>query len=480
MSLAFATIRQLKEKLKNKEISPKELLDYFIKRFEKYDPKIGSALEVFNTDSILEKSNKNGSLYAIPGLIKDNICQKDRITSCGSKILENFRATYDATVIETLKAEGAFLVGRANMDEFAMGTSNEYVAFKKVVNPWDNSRVPGGSSGGSAAAVAAGLVPWALGSETGGSVRLPSAFCNLVGLKPTYGRVSRYGLIAYCSSFDQIGVFARNVYDNALIFSLISGQDRRDSTSLNVPKKDYTQNLDGELKPGLTIGIIEDALDAKGMDSEVKELVNNAIKEYEKMGVKIKRVKFPTLDYSLSVYAILTRAEAASNLARFDGVRYGFRDKGAKTLAQMYSKTRQNGFGAEVRLRIMVGNYVLSTGHAEDFYVNAHKVRQLMVKQAKELFSDVDLLLLPTQVMSAFKFGTFTDPLHMDLQDYCTAFVNIIGVPAISIPCGFTKNNLPVGLQLVGPHLSEDLIFQTAYAYEQNMPWHTMHPKELD
>lgn len=480
MSLSFATIRELKEKLKNKEITPPELLDYFIKRFEKYDGKIGSALEVFDTESILKKSNNQGSLYGIPGLIKDNICQEERITSCGSKILQNFRATYDATAIKSLKNEGALLVGRGNMDEFAMGTSNEYAAFKKVVNPWDNSRVPGGSSGGPAAAVAAGLVPWALGSETGGSVRLPAAFCNLVGLKPTYGRISRYGLVAYCSSFDQIGVFARNVYDNALVLSLIAGHDQRDSTTLNVEKKDYTKNLDGKIKPGLTIGIVEDALDAKGMDSEVKELINNAIKEYEKLGVKIKKVKFPTLDYSLSVYAILTRAEAASNLSRFDGVRYGLRDKNATTLSQMYSKTRQNGFGAEVRLRIMIGNYVLSTGHAEDFYVNAHKVRQLMAKQAQELFKEVDLLLLPTQVIPAFKFGTFTDPLQMDLQDYCTAFANIIGVPAISVPCGFTKDKLPVGLQLVGPHLSEELILQTAYAYEQIMPWHKMHPSGLD
>jgi aspartyl-tRNA(Asn)/glutamyl-tRNA(Gln) amidotransferase subunit A len=481
MSLAFATISQLKEKLEKKEITPKELTQYFVNRFKKFDDKLKSSLEIFDTESILKNSSAQGFLNGIPGLIKDNIMQQDRITSCASKILENFKATYDATAIKRLKEQGALLLGRANCDEFAMGSSNETSAFAKTANPWDLSRVPGGSSGGSAAAVAAGLIPWALGSETGGSVRLPAAFCNLVGLKPTYGYVSRYGLVAYASSLDQIGVFTRTVYDNALVFSSICGNDPMDSSTVQDQAKDFTKNLTPKLKDGLKIGIIDNTLNAQGIDPHVYELIKNAISVYEKLGAKIKYINLPSLDYSAASYFILSRAEAASNLARFDGVRYGHRTKNAKTLAQMYCKTRQEGFGKEVKTRILIGNYVLSAGHAAQYYQNARKVQKLMSQEFMKAFEDVDVLIAPTQSAPAFKFGAFDqDKLQMDLQDYFTCFANQIGVPAISVPCGFTKENLPVGFQLIGPHLSEQLLFNTALAYEQETDWHKMHPEGFE
>jgi aspartyl-tRNA(Asn)/glutamyl-tRNA(Gln) amidotransferase subunit A len=481
MSLAFATIKQLREKLSKKEITPAELLKYYIKRFEKFDNKLGSALEIFDEASILNKSQNQGALNSIPGLIKDNICQEGRIASCASKILQNYQATYNATVIENLKNDGALFIGRANCDEFAMGSSNEYSAYKKAYNPWDVTRVPGGSGGGSAAAVAAGLIPWALGSETGGSVRLPAAFCGIVGNKPTYGRVSRNGLIAYASSLDQIAINTRTVYDNAIVMSAMAGHDPKDSSTLDVGKIDYTKNLTGKIKDGLTIGIIDNALNAEGMNQEVHALITQATKELEKLGAKIKYVKLPTMDYSAATYFILSRAEAASNLARFDGVRYGYRNKEVATLQEMYEKTRRDGFGTEVKARILIGNYVLSAGHADAYYLNAQKVQRLMRKEVNDLFADVDLLICPTQAAPAFKIGAFSeDKLAMDLQDYFTAFVNITGVPAISIPCGFTKENLPVGFQIIGPHLSEELIYQTAYAYEQQTPWHTMHPQGFE
>lgn len=481
--LAFATVKELKEKLLKKEFSKKELLDYFIKRFEKYDNKLGSALEVFDQKSILQKTDQsdNGILNGIPGLIKDVICQEGRITSCASKILQNFKSTYDATAIEKLKKQGALLVGRANCDEFAMGSTNEYSAYKNAYNPWDLSRVPGGSSGGSASAVAAGLVPWSLGSETGGSVRLPAAFCNLVGIKPTYGRISRYGLIPYASSLDQIGVFTRTVYDNALVFSVIAGNDPKDSSSLNASSIDYTKSLTGKLKEGLKIGVITNAYQAENIDSEIYNAIEKSIKDFEKLGAKIKYVQLPAMEYSDATYFIISRAEAASNLARFDGVRYGYRNEQAETLNDVYKKSRHDGFGFEVRLRILVGNYVLSAGHAAQYYQNAKKVQLLLRKQYLELFNDVDILMLPIHAAPAFKIGLFgEDRLKMDLHDFFTGFINLIGAPSLAVPCGMTKNNLPIGFQLAGNHLSEELLFQTAYAYEQINPWYTMHPKEFD
>lgn len=480
-SLAFATITDLLAKLEKKELSSKEILNYFIKRFEKFDPQVKAALEIFNAESVLAASAAKGPLAGIPGILKDNICQKDRKLTCASNILKNFVATYDATASKRLKDDGALLLGRANLDEFAMGSSTETSAFGRTYNPWDLSRVPGGSSGGSIAAVAAGLVPWALGSETGGSVRQPAGFCNLIGLKPTYGLISRYGLVAYASSLDQIGIATRTVKDNALILSSIAGQDIHDSSTLPVEKKNYVANLSGKIKEGLVIGVIENALQAEGVSDEVHSATEQAIKQLEKLGATIKRLTLPIMDYSAAIYFILSRAEAASNLARFDGVRYGYRDKEAKTLLEMYEDTRLNGFGKEVKARIMIGNYVLSVGHAADFYNNAKQAQRFMRTEFERAFAEVDLLLLPTAPSTAFKFGAFDDnKLAMDLQDYFTCSANIAGVPAISIPCGFSKENLPIGFQLMGPHLSEDLLYQTAYAYEQVTPWHTMYPKSFE
>ncbi len=476
-SLKFATIQEIKSLIDKKEVSTSEVLEFYLERFAQIDPKIKSALEVFDKDSILKMSTGKGVLAGIPGLIKDNINQEGRVASCASKILENYTAAYDATVIARLKEQGALLVGRANMDEFAMGSSTETSAYLITKNPWDVSRVPGGSSGGSAAAVAAGLVPWSLGSDTGGSVRQPAGFCNLVGLKPTYGSVSRYGLIAYASSLDQIGVFSKTVYDNALVYSAIAGRDEKDSSTLDLSQQDYTQNLTSKFPAGLKIGIVENALQATELDSEVKIVIEQAITDLEKAGVTIKRIQLPALDYAAATYFILSRAEAASNLARFDGVRYGYRAQDIANLEEMYTKTRHDGFGREVRVRMMVGNYVLSSGHSGKYYNNAKKVQQLISHQFNEAFADVDLLLMPTQACPAFKFGAYDDnKLQMDLQDYFTAAVNIAGVPGISIPAGFSKDGLPIGLQLIGPHLSESKLFQVGHAYQQMTDWHTKNP----
>jgi len=476
-TLKFATIQDIKKLLDTKEVSVEQVLDFYLDRFAQIDPNIQSALEIFDKDSILKTYKNSGILAGIPGIIKDNICQENRIASCASKILANYRSPYDATVIDRLKQEGALLIGRANMDEFAMGSSTETSAYFKTCNPWDTSRVPGGSSGGSAAAVAAGLVPWALGSDTGGSVRQPAGFCNLVGLKPTYGSVSRYGLIAYASSLDQIGVFSKTVYDSALVFSVIAGRDEKDSSTLDLQSYDYTKKLTGKLPEGLCIGVVENALQAPELDSQVKTVVEQAIVALEKAGAKIKRIQLPALDYAAATYFILSRAEAASNLARFDGVRYGYRASDISSLEDMYTKTRHDGFGREVQVRMMVGNYVLSSGHAGKYYNNAKNVQRLIRHQFNEAFADVDMLLMPTQACPAFKFGAYDDnKLQMDLQDYFTAGVNLAGVPGVSIPCGFSDDGLPIGFQLIGPHLSEERLLQVGHAYQQITDWHTKNP----
>lgn len=476
-NIAFATIEQLRSLFDKKELSPSESVQFFIRRFEKHDAVVGSALEIFDETSISQASSHQGMLHGIPGLIKDNICQQGRIASCASKILANYRAPYDATAVKRLKDVGAPLIGRANMDEFAMGSSTETSAFKKTVNPWDISRVPGGSSGGSAAAVAAGLIPWALGSETGGSVRQPAAFCGVVGLKPTYGLVSRYGLVAYASSLDQIGIVTRTVKDNATILSAIAGNDHNDSSSALIEPKNYTAMLDGSIQKGMKIGVIENAIHAQGVDCQVQLALEKAIVQLEKLGATIQRVSLPVLDYSAAVYFILSRAEAASNLARFDGVRYGLRDKSAQTLSDMYAQTRHDGFGSEVKARIMIGNYVLSVGYADQFYAKARQAQGVMRQEFARMFKEVDLLLAPTHPAPAFHFNAFAEnKLQMDLQDYFTCGMNIAGVPAISIPCGFSKERLPIGFQLIGPHFSEELLFKAAHAYERQNPWHTMYP----
>lgn len=478
----FITIRELEEKLAKKQVTREEILEFYLRRFEAFDSAIGSALEIFDKESILKASNaQSDTSFAIPGLIKDNICQKDRITSCASKILENFVSTYDATAITRLKDAGALLIGRANMDEFAMGSSTETSAFQKTHNPWDLSRIPGGSSGGSAAAVAAGLVPWALGSDTGGSVNQPAALCGIVGLKPSYGLISRYGLVAYGSSVDQIGIMTRTVYDNARVLSIIAGKDDKDASMQQIEKKDYTQNLTGILPQNLRIGIVDNALHAEGVETTIVNAIEAAIDVFQKNGATIKRMQLPTLDYAAATYFILSRAEAASNLARFDGVRYGLRNKKATTLPKMYSSSRHDGFGTEVRSRILVGNYVLSAGHAGQFYNNAQKVQCLITRDFAQAFADVNVLIIPTHPAPAFKFDAFADnKLQMDLQDYFTCAMNLAGIASLGIPCGMSNDNLPIGLQIVGPSLSEELLYQVGHAYQQQTDWHTKTPNLLN
>lgn len=479
-NLSFASIKELRLKLARKEISAPELLEHTFNRFKEKDTELGSALELFDKKSIELPQKDTGTLNGIPGLVKDNIAQKDRKLTCASKILDGFESTFDATATIRLKEEGAVLVGRANCDEFAMGSSTETSAYQKTKNPWDLTRVPGGSSGGSAASVAAGLVPWALGSETGGSVRQPAAFCGIVGSKPTYGLVSRYGLVAYASSLDQIGPFTRTVYDNALVLSAIAGHDSQDATSLKQSKKDYTQGLDGKLFEGCVIGVVENALNAHGMDPEVVATLQEALKVYQSLGAKIKKISIPVLDYAAAVYFIVSRAEAASNLARFDGVRFGLRATESQSLEKMYSQTRHDGFGAEVKKRILIGNYVLSAGYADAYYKKA-KMVQAMIQQAfSDTFKDISVLFMPTHPAPAFKIGAFGgDTLQMDLQDYFTCPVNLAGNAGISIPAGFSKAGLPIGFQLIVPPLGEELMFKVAYAYEQQTEWHTMHPKNF-
>ena len=474
---AFASVKTIRQALDSGKISSKELLSYYISRFKKYDDVIGSALEIFAEESIIKDSSATGPLAGIPGLVKDNICQKDRITSCASKILKNYQAPYSATVVTRLEQAGAFSVGRANCDEFAMGSSTETSAYQLTRNPWNSDRVPGGSSGGSIAAVAAGLIPWALGSETGGSVRQPAALCGIVGLKSTYGLVSRYGLVAFGSSLDQIGPATRYVYDNALILSVIAGKDSNDGTSRSVDNTDYTRNLTGKLKEGFTLGVLDNELETEGFDPEMRQGVEDAISHYEKLGAKIKRIKLPIMDHAAAVYFMVSRAEAASNLARFDGVRYGYRCPDPTSVEDMYRRTRSEGFGPEVKLRILVGMYVLSAGYADEFYESAKKVQGAMRLAYLKAFEEVDLLFSPVSPIPAFKFGAFdNNKLQLDLQDYFTASNNLTGTPALSVPCGFTKEGLPMAFQLIGPDFSEADIYQAAYAYEQTTEWHTMHP----
>jgi len=419
----------------------------------------------------------------IPIAVKDNICIQGQLTTCASKILENFIPPYDATVIQRLKKSGFVIQGQTNMDEFAFGSSCENSAFFPTRNPWNPDCVPGGSSGGSAAAVAADEAVWALGSDTGGSIRQPASFCGVVGLKPTYGRVSRYGLIAFASSLDQIGPLTKDVRDNAYLTGIISGYDPNDSTSLNLPVGDYQKSLEKDIK-GIKIGVPKEYFslsgdgELEGLDREVKEAVEEAIAQLRKLGAVVSEVSLPHTEYAVGVYYIVATAEASSNLARFDGVQYGLRARNADNLITMYKKTRQAGFGPEAKRRIILGTYVLSHGYYEAYYLRALKVRALIARDFTEVFKEYDCIVTPTSPTTAFGLGEkLENPLAMYLSDVYTISANLAGVPAISVPCGSSKKGLPIGLQITAKAFDEETLFRTAYNYEQATPWHKLKPK---
>lgn len=408
-------------------------------------------------------------MRGIPIAIKENICTKGLQTSCGSKILEGYLPPYDATAIERLKKAGAIIIGKTNCDEFAMGSSNENSAFGTVKNPWDVERVPGGSSGGSAAVVAAGIVPVSLGSETGGSVRQPASLCGIAGLKPTYGRISRYGLVAFASSLDQIGIFGSDSRDIAAVLQVIAGHDPLDSTTADVPVPDYLSEMTGDIK-GMKIGVPRE-LFGEGLDEEVRESVEKGIENYRDLGAEIVEVELPNAKYCIAVYYIIATAEASSNLARFDGVRYGYRTPNPHELRETYCKTRDEGFGAEVKRRIMLGTYVLSSGYYDAYYLKAQKVRTMIKQDFETAFEKCDAIITPTSPSTAFKLGDKTDdPLAMYLSDIYTCTANLAGIPGISIPCGLSSEGLPIGLQLVGRNWSENTLLKLGDAYERNFP----------
>lgn len=478
MDLFRLKAHELQRKLSRREVSAVEITQSVLARTERVEPSIRAFLtrtpdtalaQAKQVDEKLARGEAISPLAGIPGALKDNMCTKGIKTTCASKILANFVPPYNATVAEKLAAADAVIVGKANMDEFAMGSSTENSSFFVTRNPWDTERVPGGSSGGSGAAVAAGEAIWSLGSDTGGSIRLPAAYCGLVGLKPTYGRVSRYGLVAYASSLDQIGPFARDVRDCALVLGAISGHDIRDSTSINLPVPDYTEKLEAGVK-GLKIGIPREYFVA-GMQPDVEAAIRRSIDELARMGAELIEVSMPHTPYALAAYYLIATAEASSNLGRYDGVGFGHRGEGSDIIS-MCKRSRSEGFGPEVQRRIMLGTYALSSGYYDAYYLKALKVRTLIKQDFDRAFEKVDALIAPTAPTTAFKVGEkIEDPLAMYLIDVCTIPVNLAGVPALSMPCGFAEG-MPVGMQIIGPHLSEATLLQIAYAFEQTRDYH--------
>ncbi len=420
-------------------------------------------------EELEENSSENQSLRGFAIAVKDNICTKGMQTSCGSRILHNYHPQYDATAVKKLNEAGAIIVGKTNMDEFAMGSSNENSAYGVVRNPWDTERVPGGSSGGSAVAVASGVVRASLGSETGGSVRQPASFCGIVGLKPTYGRISRFGLVAFASSLDQIGIFGATAKDAAKVLSVIAGRDKNDATTADVEVPDYTAELENDIK-GRKIGVPRE-LFGEGLDDEVRKSVEQSIENYKSLGAEIVDVKLPYSKYCIATYYIICTAEASSNLARYDGVRYGFRAEDAPELRKMYFKTREEGFGAEVKRRIMLGTYVLSSGYYDAYYAKAQKARTLIKQDFLKAFEKCDAILTPTSPTTAFKIGEKSDdPLAMYLNDVYTASANLAGIPGINVPCGLSPEGLPIGLHLLGNYWSENVLLNLANKYENAFP----------
>ncbi len=474
MRLYEKTAHELHEMLTAKKISALELTKDLFERIEEKDSEIGAYLEITKSqaeqtakivDEKISRGEKISALEGIPCAIKDNICTKGIKTTCASKILENFVPPYDATVMKKLNSQNAVVLGKVNLDEFAMGGSTENSAYQVTKNPWNIERVPGGSSGGSAAAVAAGEAIFALGSDTGGSIRQPASFCGVVGMKPTYGRVSRYGLVAFASSLDQIGPITRDVTDCATVLNAICGLDEMDSTSTPAAVPDFTKSLISDVK-NLKIGLPKEYF-VKGIDKEVEDAVINVTEIFEKLGAQIVEISLPHTEFAISTYYIIAPAEAATNLERYDGVSYGVRVDGAD-IVEMMTNTRTEKFGEEVKRRIMIGNYALSAGYYDAYYLKALKVRTLIQKDFTDAFKNVDIILTPTTPNAAFKIGEMVnDPLKMYLQDICTVPLNLAGLPGISLPCGFNKENLPIGFQLIGKPLDEETIIRAAFTYEQ-------------
>ena len=475
MDITELTVHELQEKIEKKELTIKDIMQAYIDKIDEKEKDVQAFVTTLKDEAKkqaeeiqdkIDKGEIKGKLAGIPIGIKDNICTKGIKTTCSSHMLENFISPYNATVMEKINEQNMINLGKLNMDEFAMGGSTEYSYFKKTKNPWNLNKVPGGSSGGSAAAVSANMVPWTLGSDTGGSIRQPASFCGVVGLKPTYGLVSRYGLVAFASSLDQIGPIAKDVEDTAILLNIISGHDKKDTTSANIEKKDYTLNLKKDIK-GKKIGVPKEFF-GEGINLEVKESLENAIQTYKNLGAEIEEFSLDIAQYSLATYYIIACAEASSNLGRFDGIRYGYRAKDFKNLKELYTKSRSEGFGAEVKRRIILGTYVLSSGYYDAYYKKAQQVRTLVMNEFNKAFEKYDVILTPTSPTVAFDIGSKSNnPLEMYLADICTVSVNIAGLPGISIPCGIDKQGMPIGMQLIGNKFEEDKLLNIAYAFEQ-------------
>ena len=488
--MANLSAKQLREKIAAGQTTSLEATEAVFRRIDKLEPVIGAYISTFQdqalvkareVDSKIAAGKRVGPLAGVPIAVKDNICTTFGATTCASRILENFYSPYNATVVERLLSADAVIIGKTNMDEFAMGSSTETSSLKQTVNPWDRTRVPGGSSGGSAAAVAGRLCFAALGSDTGGSIRQPAGFCGVVGLKPTYGRVSRFGLVAYGSSLDQIGPLTSTVQDCALMMNVIAGHDPVDSTSVNenvAPACDYLEKLD-EPVGQLRIGVVPQF--NAGADKAVQDALNDALQVYKDFGVEIVEIDMPHLDYAIAAYYVIATAEASSNLARYDGVHYGYRSDSAIDYIEVYSKSRAEGFGKEVKRRIMLGTYALSSGYYDAYYLKALKVRNLIRDDFNKAFDKCDCIMMPVSPTTAFKIGEkVNDPLLMYLSDIYTIAINLAGIPGISIPCGFDRNNLPIGLQILSPVFTEDRLLRIARMFEAQTDWHKKEPPVIE
>ena len=486
MELFNLTAHELRDMLRDKKINAVELTKAYFDRISQVEDKVKSYLNLCEVEALasatkiqtmFDKGEKISELAGIPIALKDNLCTKGVKTSCASKMLENFVPPYDATVVKKLKDSGTIMLGKVNMDEFAMGGSTEHSFFKKTANPWDLSRVPGGSSGGAAAAVSAGEAVFSIGSDTGGSIRQPAMFCGVVGMKPTYGAVSRYGLVAFASSLDQIGPLTKDVTDCALVMNAICGYDNMDSTSVKLNYPDYTKYLVNDVK-GMKIGVPKEFIHSEGLKDDIRESIVAALEQLKGLGAQVEEFDFPINEYAIPAYYIIACAEASSNLARYDGIKYGYRAEKFGDLLDLYKQSRSEGFGPEVMRRIMLGTYALSSGYYDAYYKKALQVRSIIHKQYMNAFSKYDLIAGPVSPSGAFKFGEKTDnPLEMYLVDMFTVAVNIAGLPGVSIPCGFDSNGMPNGLQLIGKPFDEGTLLRAGFTYEQNNEWHKMRAK---